>query len=154
MLNELHWSRVSFKIDLRSGYHQIWIKEGDEWRTAFKTKYGLCEWLLIPFGLSNTPSTFMRLMNEVLRPFIRKLIIVHFDDILVYDHDETSHIEHLSQVLQVLRQQKLYDKLAKCDLLLPKLFFLAMLFWERAYKWMNPKLKPSRVSPCLLLSRK
>ncbi|CAL9000520.1 unnamed protein product, partial [Prunus brigantina] len=107
LLDQLHGAHYFTKLDLKSGYHQVRIHEEDTWKTAFKTKQGLFEWLVMPFGLCNAPATFMRLMNEVPRPFIDDFVIVYLDDILIFSVTWEDHLHHIAQVLEVLRTNQL-----------------------------------------------
>ena len=99
LFDQLQRSRVYSKIDLRSGYHQLKVRENDVSKTAFRTRYGHCEFLVMPFGLTNAPTAFMDLMNRVFSPYLDKFVIVFIDDILVYSGCPKEHAEQLRTVL-------------------------------------------------------
>ncbi|GJT15563.1 putative reverse transcriptase domain-containing protein [Tanacetum coccineum] len=124
LFDQLQGSSVYSKIDLRSGYHQLRVREEDIPKTAFRTRYGHYEFQVMPFGLTNAPAVFMDLMNRVCKPYLDKFVIVFIDDILIYSKNEQEHEEHLKQILELLKKEELYAKFSKCEFWIPKVQFL------------------------------
>ncbi|WVZ97285.1 hypothetical protein U9M48_042834 [Paspalum notatum var. saurae] len=124
LFDQLQGACVFSKIDLRSGYHQMKIRPSDIPKTAFITRFGLYEYTVLSFGLTNAPAYFMNLMNKVFMEYLDKFVVVFIDDILIYSKTEEEHEEHLRLVLQKLREHKLYAKLSKCEFWLDQVPFL------------------------------
>ncbi|GKA75195.1 putative reverse transcriptase domain-containing protein [Tanacetum coccineum] len=124
LFDQLQGSSIYSKIDLRSGYHQLKVREEDISKTAFRTRYGHYEFQVMPFGLTNAPAVFMDLMNRVCKPYLDKFVIVFIDDILIYSKNKQEHEEHLKIILELLKKEELYAKFSKCEFWIPKVQFL------------------------------
>nr|GEU79456.1 retrotransposon protein, putative, Ty3-gypsy subclass [Tanacetum cinerariifolium] len=161
LFDQLQGAMHFSKIDLRSSYHQLRVKEQDISNTAFRTHYGHYEFLVMPFGLTNAPAVFMDLMNRIFHEFLDKFVIVFIDDILVFSKSKEEHEDHLRTVLQTLRQEKLYVKFSKCEFWLSSVAFLGHIVLakgimmdpakvEAITKWPRPtsvtELKPYEVN--------
>ncbi|GKC39476.1 putative reverse transcriptase domain-containing protein [Tanacetum coccineum] len=127
LFDELQGSSVYSKIDLRSGYHQLRVRDKDIPKTAFRTRYGHYEFQVMPFGLTNAPAVFMDLMNRVCKPYLDKFVIVFIDDILIYSYNKEEHANHLRIILELLKKEKLYAKFSKCDFWIRIVQFLGHL---------------------------
>ncbi|GJU11344.1 putative reverse transcriptase domain-containing protein [Tanacetum coccineum] len=124
LFDQLQGSSVYSKIDLRSGYHQLRIREEDIPSTAFRTRYGHYEFQVMPFDLTNAPAVFMDLMNRVCKPYLDKFVIIFIDDILIYSKNKEEHEKHLKIILELLKNEQLYAKFSKCDFWLESVQFL------------------------------
>nr|GEW12157.1 RNA-directed DNA polymerase homolog [Tanacetum cinerariifolium] len=124
LFDQLQGSSVYSKINLRSGYHQLRVRNEDIPKTAFRIRYGHYEFQVMPFGLTNAPAVFMDLMNHVCKPYLDKFVIVFIDDIIIYSRNKEEHANHLRIILELLRKEKLYAKLSKCDFWISVVQFL------------------------------
>ncbi|GJU73744.1 putative reverse transcriptase domain-containing protein [Tanacetum coccineum] len=127
LFDQLQGFSVYSKIDPRSVYHQLRVREEDILKTTFQTRYGHYEFQVMPFGLTNAPMVFMDLMNRVCKPFLDKFVIVFIDDILIYSKNKKEHKEHLKEVLELPKKEKLYAKFSKCEFWIPKRRWLELL---------------------------
>jgi hypothetical protein len=114
MVDRLSGAKIFTKLDLRNAYHRLRIKPGDEWKTAFRTRYGHYEYQVVPFGLANAPATFQAYINETLGSLVDTICVVYLDDIMIYSYDREDHVAHVKQVLERLRANGLYVKPSKC----------------------------------------
>ena len=124
LFDRLRGARVYSKIDLRTGYHQLWVRETDILKTAFRTCYRHFEFKVMPFGLTKAPAAFMDLMHRVFQPYLDQFVVVFVDDILIYSQSEWEHEYHLRIVLQLLRDHQVYAKFSKCEVWLTEVRFL------------------------------
>jgi hypothetical protein len=127
MLDRVREARIFTKLDLRGAYNLIRIKESDEYKTAFRTRYGQFEYRVMPFGLTNAPATFQSYIDDCLRPYIDDFAVCYLDDILIYSTNEKEHEEHLRQVLQRLKEFGLYCKAEKCQFGVSEVGFLGFI---------------------------
>jgi hypothetical protein len=147
LFDQLRGAKIFSKIDLRSGYHQIRIKEEDIHKTAFRTGYGHYEFIMVPFGLTNAPVVFICLMNVIFGNYLDKFVIVFLDDILIYSEFEEEHEHHLRLVLQVLREHQLYSKLSKCYFYQKQIHYLGHIILEQGIAVDPEKIKAIRGLP-------
>jgi hypothetical protein len=129
------------KIDIHSGYYQVWIAEGDEEKTICHIRYGSYEFLVMPFGLTNAPAMFYTFMNDIFREWLDDFVVVHINDILIYSSFMEEHAEHFRKVFQRLRENKLYAKLEKCEFRMTDVNFLGHRITKKGLKMDNHKVK-------------
>ena len=147
LFDRLQGAKYFSKIDFRSGYHQIRIDPEDVPKTAFRTRYGHFEFLVLPFGLTNAPATFMHLMHQTFRKFLDEFVIVFLDDILIFSKTLEEHERHVRQVLEVLRKEKLYAKESKCEFFKEEVEFLGHIVGRNGIRMMQDKVEAVKAWP-------
>src|ERR1700721_2429164 len=140
-------ARIYTKIDLQHAYHLVHIAEGDEWKTAFRTRYGSFEWLVMPFGLTNAPAAFQRFMNDIFSDLLDVNVTVYLDDILIYSDDPAEHKQHVREVLRRLRKHGLFARPDKCHFSVDSVAYLGFILSREGLK-----MDPSKVQTILVFA--
>ena len=144
LFDRLGSARVFSKIDLWSGYWQMLVKPGDVHKTAFKTRWGLYEFLVMPFGVTNAPAQFMNMMNDLLGEYLDKFVLVFLDDVLILSTNQQDHAEHLRKVLKKLREHQLFAEASKCEILKTSVEFFGQQICRGGMTPIEAKLKAVR----------
>jgi hypothetical protein len=131
LFDQLRGATIFSNIDLRSGYHQVWIKDEDIQKKIVRTRYGNYEFVVVRFGPTDAPTTFMCLMNSVFKNFLEKFVLFCIDDIQIYFESREEHEEHLKLVFQILREHEIYAKLSKCDFFQKQVHYLGHVISEK-----------------------
>ena len=148
LFDQLRGALVYSKIDLRTGYHQLRVRETDIPKTAFRTHYGHFEFIVMPFGLTNAPAAFMDLMHRVFQPYLGQFVVVFVDDILIYSQSKREHEDHLRIVLQLLRDHQLYAKFSKCEF-----WFIEVRFFGHVVSASGVSVDPKKVEAVMSWER-
>ncbi|KAF8751868.1 hypothetical protein RHS01_08603 [Rhizoctonia solani] len=133
LMAQLRGAKVFTKLDLRWGYNNVQVKEGDKWKTAFRTKYGLYESLVMTFGLTNAPAAFQHFMNELFKDLLDVCVIIYLDDILIYSKDDATHTQHVHKVLRRLMENQLFCKASKCTFHVTSVEYLGIIVSDKGF---------------------
>ncbi|QRV92843.1 Retrotransposable element Tf2 protein [Ceratobasidium sp. AG-Ba] len=141
LIEKLRHAKIFTKLDLRSGYNNVRIKEGDEWKTAFRTKYGLFESLVMPFGLTNAPAVFQRFMNDIFRDILNIYVTVYLDDILIFSNNREEHVQHVREVLTRLQKHNLFCNPEKCHFAVTTVTYIGLVITPEGISMEKEKVK-------------
>jgi hypothetical protein len=145
LLDRLRTGKIFTKLDLREAYNLLRIRPGDEWKTAFRTRYDHFEYMVMPFGLTNAPAVFQHLMNDIFREYMDEFVVVYLDDILIFSKDQETHDKHVRLVLATLREHGLYAKMKKCEFDKSSVAFLGYVISQMAFSRTSQRSRPSSV---------
>ncbi|QRV87182.1 Retrotransposable element Tf2 protein [Ceratobasidium sp. AG-Ba] len=150
LIEKLRLAKIFTKLDLRSGYNNVLIKQGDKWKTAFRTKYGLYESLVMPFGLTNAPAVFQRFMNDIFRDILDIYVIVDLDDILIFSNNREEHVQHVREVLTCLQQHNLFCNPEKCHFAVTTVTYIGLVITPEGISMGKEKVKANMEWPAPL----